>query len=475
MDSSTNVVKQIILTLAASLAYLSIGLVRGYSSSALPSMDDTNPELLPSVEAHSWAGSIPPVGALFGSLVSGPLMQRAGRRMTILVSAPAWTAAWTCIAFAESLPILLIGRALSGFCVGLVLPATQVYVSECSSPGIRGRLGSVPALFMSAGILFSYILGYWLTWRTLAWCSAAAALIIFFFLYPLPESPIWLSTEGKHTDAERSLKWLKLPLTHESIQLRPQNNDPEKNKNQVETSMDKSLFTKEVFFSAGVLKPLGIGLALLAFQQISGIDAVIFFTVEIFKSSGSSLNDHLATIIVGVVQLASNSVSLLLVDRVGRKPLLMASGTITSIAMAAMGISFYIDLKQHPALGYLPLISLIVFMVGFSLGFGCIPFLLLGELFATKHRGSLSAIAGSFNLFTMFVVIKTYHSLQGLLTSAGTFWMYSLFCAVSVAFVALCVPETKGITLEEIEKRFQTPPSTSGSTIEAGKDNLGFQ
>lgn len=178
------------------------------------------------------------------------------------------------------------------------------------------------------------------------------------------------------------------------------------------TQLDDNAHSWKTLMSRPILMPLTIGLTLLAIQQLSGIDSIIFFTVEIFRASGSSIDGNLATIIVGTVQLLCNITSLLFVDKSGRKPLLIVSGVIMCISNASMGVAFYLNQQGITSFGYLPLVSLIVFMVGFSVGFGCIPFLLMGEIFPAPQRSMLSSIAGSMNLGMMFAVIKTYHPLQ---------------------------------------------------------------
>ncbi|XP_041988024.1 facilitated trehalose transporter Tret1-like [Aricia agestis] len=439
-------VRQLYLTFGASLAFLIIGLVRGYSASALPSIQAHDPHLIQHSEQKSWIGAIPPLGAFLGSMCSGPLMQRAGRRRALQLAAPLWGAAWLVLGFAPNFPVVLIGRFMTGLCVGFVLAPVQVYVSECCDPEIRGRLGSLPTLSMSLGILISYVAGSWLYWRYLAFLSASFCGALFVILFPLPESPVWLASRG--LDSEAEVTWLHLS----EHAVRVERDDDEKSE---KTEEPKSLFTREVFFSSAVMRPLVVGFALLFFQQFSGIDAVIFFTVEIFQSAGSTLDAMTATVVVGVVQLLSNGVSTMLVDRSGRRPLLLLSGATMCLSMLSMGAAFYFEFEHESLLGYLPIASLVVFMLGFSLGFGGLPFLLLGELFPTHYRSQLSAMASAVNLLSMFTVIKSYHSLEHLLTSAGTFWMYACFCAVAFVFVLTMVPETKGKSLAEIERAFR--------------------
>ncbi|KAJ0175691.1 hypothetical protein K1T71_008850 [Dendrolimus kikuchii] len=439
--------KQLWLTCGASLAFLIIGLVRGYSASAIPSIEAYDPNIIQHSEQKSWIGAIPPLGAFLGSMLSGALMQRAGRKRTLQLTAPLWVASWLILGFAKHFPLVLVGRMMSGVCVGFVLATVQVYVSECCDPEIRGRLGSLPTLSMSLGIVLSYLAGNWLYWRYLAFFSATFCVALFLVLIPLPESPVWILANGG--DPAPSIKWLHLSARATAI---VKEDSPEKSD---VTEAIPSIFTRKVFFSSVVIKPLVIGFALLFFQQFSGIDAVIFFTVEIFESAGSSLDAMTATIVVGVVQLACNGVSTMLVDRAGRRPLLLISAAIMSVSMAAMGAAFFFQFEKESWLGYLPIGSLVVFMVGFSLGFGGLPFLLLGELFPTHYRSQLSAMASAVNLLSMFSVIKSYHALERVLTSAGTFWMYAIFCAIAFFFVLFCVPETKGKSLAEIEEHFR--------------------
>lgn len=446
-------IKQLWLTMGASLAFLIIGLVRGYSASALPSLEEIDPSLIQNSQQKSWIGAIPPLGAFIGSTLSGILMKKTGRKRTLQLTAPIWAIAWLTLGFSPTFYIILVGRFASGFCVGLALAPAQVYVSECCDPEIRGSLGSLPTLSMSFGILLSYIAGNWLQWRYLAFFSAVFCLLLFVALLPLPESPVWLQNRGDEMLVKKSVEWLHLSTRatkklDNGVSIKPQNAE--------KVVEEENLFSRKVFFSSAVIKPMIVGFALLFFQQFSGIDAVIFFTVEIFQSAGSTLNAMTATIVVGVVQLVSNGVSTLLVDRCGRRPLLLISAAIMCVSMAAMGAAFYFNFDKESLLGYLPVCSLVVFMIGFSLGFGGLPFLLLGELFPAHYRSQLSAMASAVNLLSMFTVIKTYHSLEALITAAGTFWMYSCFCAVAFFFVLFVVPETKGKTLAEIEQQFRS-------------------
>jgi facilitated trehalose transporter len=317
---------------------------------------------------------------------------------------------------------------------------------------------------MAGGILLSYVMGAWLPWNQLAWSSAVFPALLLFVMIPLPESPAWLLSKGHITDAEKSLKWLHhQPRTaNDSIPVELQQTSVYAITSQTtqhsvpSNEKSGSGFSSKELFRRPVLVPFALTFTLLIFQQVSGIDAIIFYTVSIFHSAGSQIDDHLATILVGLVQLIANFMSLFIVDRAGRRPLLIASGALMCVALAALGTHFHLqkyDMDQ--SLGLLPLISLIVFMIGFSIGYCSIPFLLMGELIPEKQRSFLSSIAGSLNLGMMFIVIKTYHDLKNSIGEDGTFWLYSAVCLCSCFFVYFLVPETKGKSLTEIEEFFE--------------------
>lgn len=212
----------------------------------------------------------------------------------------------------------------------------------------------------------------------------------------------------------------------------------------------------KAIFRRPVLIPFGITMALMLFQQLSGIDAIIFNTVSIFDEAGSSVEDHLAAILVGVVQLVANIGALFVVDRAGRRPLLLISGALMTISMAALGAYFHLKTYyQVDTLGALPLASLLVFMLGFSVGYCTLPYLLMGELLPELVRGPLSSVAGSVNLGIMFVVIKSYHDIKTVLGDDITYWIYGSLCLLSCFFVAFLVPETRGKSLDEIEEYYE--------------------
>lgn len=198
---------------------------------------------------------------------------------------------------------------------------------------------------------------------------------------------------------------------------------------------------------------LFVSLSLMLFQQFSGINAVIFYTVDIFKSAGSTLDPSICSIIVGVVQVLMTFASAVLIEKAGRKILLLQSSIVMGICLITLGVYFYIKDggSDVTAIGWLPLGAVVLFIISFSLGFGPIPWLIMGELFAPDVKGVASAIAVMFNWTLVFVVTQTFGPLNDSIGSAATFWLFASFMVLCTFFVAIKVPETKGKTNAQIQ------------------------
>ena len=201
------------------------------------------------------------------------------------------------------------------------------------------------------------------------------------------------------------------------------------------------------------MKPLMISMGLMFFQQLSGVNAIIFYTVKIFEKSQGSIDSNLSSIIVGLANffatLGSNSV----IDRVGRKVLLNISGLLMALSLIILGAFFFMQHSESDVsnLGWLPLATFITYITAFSIGYGPIPWLMMGEIFPSKVRGHAASVATAFNWTCSFIVTKTFSDLMDTVGAYGTFWFFGIVCLLSVIFVTLFVPETKGHSLEDIE------------------------
>ncbi|KAG8535564.1 hypothetical protein GDO81_028262, partial [Engystomops pustulosus] len=225
------------------------------------------------------------------------------------------------------------------------------------------------------------------------------------------------------------------------------------------------------FQEASIYKPFIIGVLLMFFQQATGINAIMFYADLIFKEANFK-NSSLASVTVGLVQVAVTAVAALIMDRAGRKVLLLLSGVIMAVSTTLFGVYFKISVPhgknssvlmsaEHLAEGpadapaWLALLSMGLFIAGFAIGWGPIPWLLMSEIFPLRARGVASGFCVVTNWGCAFLVTKVFHELLDLLSPYGTFWLFAAFCALNVVFTVLCVPETKGKTLEQIQSHFQ--------------------
>lgn len=446
---------QVIAALSLSLGSMVVGYSTSYTSPGLVSMRaDNTTSFEVTKDMGMWIGSIMPLSALVGGMGGGPCIEYLGRRNTILGTAVPFIVAWLLIALASNIAMVLIGRALCGFCVGIASLSLPVYLGETIQAEVRGTLGLLPTVFGNTGILICFVAGMYLNWRNLALLGASLPIPFMVLMFTIPETPRWYISKGKTKRARKSLQWLRAKgadISEELTAIEKMHIESE------HTVAQQGAF--EQLFKKHNLKPLLISLGLMFFQQFSGINAVIFYTVQIFQDAGSSINENVATIIVGIVNFMSTFIAAAVIDKLGRKMLLYISGVSMFLTLFTFGTFFYVKAggADVTAFGWIPLASLIIYVIGFSLGFGPIPWLMMGEILPVKIRGSAASIATAFNWSCTFIVTKTYEDLVSLIGAYGAFWMFGTIVTVGFVFVIVCVPETSGRSLEEIEKRFAGP------------------
>jgi len=455
---------QICAAMSASLSFLMTGAVRGYSSPSLPSMIRDDVFVVDSFFL-SLLTSLPAVGSLSAALLSGIFLQYLGRRRTLIFTSIPWSASFLMVAFSGGDRLLLyVGRVMMGAMVGLSVPAAQIYIAECSSPRVRGAFSSLTALFLAFGILITYITGAFVEWNTLAWILSTFPVLLMTSMLMMPESPTWLLSNGRDNQAKLALQMLRgyrTDIEPEWCQLRDNIRQSSRE------STNKAAFwrrpTLTFTWNPTVWKPFTISLVIMILQQFSGINVVIYNTVLIFESAGVDADSSFATIIIGLIQLGATFISTFLVDRAGRRMLLLISGAGMAASMASLGYHFFNNefrdgIASEQCFGWLPLASLGTFVFSYSIGYSNVPYVVMGELFPLKYRNLFGALTMWINLSSLFIVLFTFPEMQLSLGSHGTYWFYGACNLVGILFVFFCLPETKGKTLLEIETIFQSGP-----------------
>ncbi|CAG7732625.1 unnamed protein product [Allacma fusca] len=492
---------RVLATLAVSLGPFAAGLGKGYSSPALASLQESRNTFPVSAQEGSWVASLPMLGAMFGCLFGGMMLQ-LGRKMSLLLVALPFSASWLLTFFAENIELMYSTSFIGGFCSAIILLATQVYVSEISHPEIRGCLSSVLKMAGYLGTLSSFALGAFLDWRQLAAVAASAPILLFFAILAIPETPSFLLYHGREEEASKSLAWFRSRGEDVSVEM--------------ETLRNNILTKKKRFIprcSSQLVRQLFITCGLMFFQKFSGVTVFFFYAVPIFKKVfnhttpllpaaeeivpsfnqsyivleaghtshgdifnkslmmsdtsedmyfinvfGSSLNPHVAAIIVVFLQLLGSMTSGLLIDSAGRLPLLTVSNLFISGSFFGFGLYNWMEEAlppSHPGFGpsydWIPLTCVLFFTVFFSIGIGPISLLMVGELFPLEYRNFGGAVSTSFSYACAFAAVKTYVDIKDRIGLYGAFWIYSGVSIAGLLFVCFVVPETRGVELEEME------------------------
>jgi sugar porter (SP) family MFS transporter len=391
--------------------------------------------------------SIALAGATIGAALVGYLSDRAGRRRVILGAALLFIVGAIISAVAQGVVVLVIGRFFVGLAIGVASMLTPLYLAEIAPAHDRGAIVSLNQLCITAGILVSYLVGYALAsatggWRWMLALGAVPGTVLAVGMLVLPESPRWLAGHGRVLDAESVLKRLRgtANVSEELATLR-----------QDIAREDRKLTSGRELLAPRMRRPLIIGVGLAMFQQITGINTVIYFAPIIFQSAGlpSAATSILATAGVGAVNVIMTIVSIWLIDRLGRRQLLYWSLGGMAVTLFVLAGAFFAGTSGE--LAWTAVLSVAAYVGFFAIGLGPVFWLLIAEIFPLALRGRAMSLATVANWGFNLIVSLTFLNLVGALGSAGAFVVYGVLSLVALAFVAITVPETKGRSLEQIE------------------------
>ncbi len=394
-------------------------------------------------------------GAAIGAAVAGYLADRFGRRRVILGAGLLFIAGAVISAIAQDVTILLVGRFLVGLAIGVTSMLTPLYLAEISPARHRGAIVSLNQLCITGGILVSYLVGFALAgasegWRWMLALGALPGIILAAGMLALPESPRWLAGHGRLQDAEMVLKQLRgtADISHEVSTLRTDL-----------AREGRQLASASELLSPRLRRPLIIGIGLAMFQQITGINTVIYFAPTIFQSAGlpSAATSILATAGVGAVNVIMTIVSIRLIDWLGRKQLLYWSLGGMAVTLFVLCGAFYAGGSGAPA--WVAVVSVAAFVGFFAVGLGPIFWLLIAEIFPLALRGRAMSLATVANWSFNLIVSATFLNLVGAVGSGGAFLVYAVLTLAALVFVTLMVPETKGRSLEQIEAALEAGPT----------------
>lgn len=406
-----------------------------------------------------WSVASLTLTATLAMMLSGPLSDRLGRRPVLKIAAALFALSALASAVAPSFIALVAARMLGGFGVGAALIIAPMYIGELAPPAMRGRMVSFNQLNIVVGISAAFFtnylilrlgksdlpwtqslcLGQW-PWRWMLGVEALPAVFYFFALFAVPESPRWLVMNAKEEDARRV-------LTKVSDRARA-----EADVSDVKASLDAELgrerATLHELFRPSMRLVLVIGVSVAVLQQVTGINAVFFYAPMIFEQSGIGTDaSFMQAVLVGVVNLVFTVLAILLIDRLGRRPLLGVG--LTGIAMCMLLLSYgFGSAEMNPKI---ILVGILGFVASFAISLGPVMWVLFSELFPNRVRGLAISFVGLINSAVSFSVQLLFPWELATLGNSVTFLIYGLFAIVGLVLVMWLLPETKGKSLEALE------------------------
>ncbi|XP_069699269.1 facilitated trehalose transporter Tret1-like isoform X2 [Periplaneta americana] len=459
--------KQLLIGAVANLGTIAVGMSMGFSAVALPAMQD--PYHVPHVseEQASWIASMISVGMPLGCLFIGPLLDRLGRRRTIiLVNAPA-VVGWFLIATVPSnehwfFPQLYIGRFLAGVSVGLVSLPVIVYVSEVLDKNLRGFVITWGSLGVSTGILSVYILGSLIkdNWRVVAGiCNVFPVLAIVMAWFLLPESPVWLALKERFQEAELSMRRIRgVPHTEDLDDVL---------REELDAMIDNIAQNHDITFMEmlaqlkrpEVYKPLAIFNSFFFFQQFSGIYVIILYSVIMVQEMGIQLDGYIITVLIGVCRVIMAVVTSYATGRFGRRILCNTSGIGMTLSLTALAtyLSMVHDGTLQSSEGWFPATMMLLAVLTACLGFLSLPFAMIGEVFPPQVRSNACAATTFVATTFAFLAVKLFPDMRRVMGYHNLFTFYAAVSAIGTLLMYVYIPETQGKTLEEVEQMFKKP------------------
>ncbi|EDW73719.1 uncharacterized protein Dwil_GK19610 [Drosophila willistoni] len=459
--------RQAVMCILANIGVLSTGMVLAIPTVTMSQLTDAEETVHLTRQQASWFASINTLSCPLGGLLSGFLLDSVGRKRTLYVLNILAITAWTLLATASQTNIetfhwqLMISRFISGIGMGLASAPTGVYAAEISLPKIRGSLILGTSISVAVGITILYTIGYFIRddYRLIAMICCGYQIVALLCVLPLPETPSWLLSKKRVAEAKKSLNYFRgldksTHITHpqvleeynilqKSLQLRDGEKKP---------SFIKCLRLPEVH------KPLLILMGLFAFQQLTGIFVVIVYAVQISTEAGVSIDPFMCAVLIGAARVAATCPMGYILELWGRR----RAGIISTVGM---GICMFLLAGQGWSeflhnVPYLPVISIVGFIILSTLGLYTLPFFMISELFPQKVRGPASGLTVAVGMFFAFLCIKTYPDLKSGIGMTNCFVFFGIMSILAMLFIYWALPETRGRTLLEIEEQFRTGKRT---------------
>ncbi|XP_050423495.1 facilitated trehalose transporter Tret1-like [Adelges cooleyi] len=456
--------RAIMSAVATHVNSISVGMCQGFSAVLLPQLLDSSSSILVNNTEASWIASLGVISNPMGALMSGFFMQTLGRKTTVQLTSIPFLIGWTIIGLSTNITVLCLGRFISGVAIGMS-SACYVYVAEVSLAKHRGILSAFGPIFVSVGVLIVYSLGSIMTWQIVSVLCALTSFLSFMAVNLTPESPSWLASKGRITDAAKSLMWLRRKSALADKELVEILDTLHADKNSGPTPAP----TLKDFMEPTVWKPFLILICFFLLQEASGIYIVLYYAVNFFQIAGSTLDSNLASIIVALLRLIMSVTGSICIQHLNRRTMAMTSATLMAISMAICGTYEFLysslQVDDRP-FSWIPLVCILSNVSASMLGMVPLPWMMIGELFPLKVRGFMGGLVPSLAYFFIFITVKISPALMTALETDEIMWLFAGAAGLATCFIAVFLPETRGKSLMQVEKLFSKDKTENTEKLE---------
>ncbi|KAH1018959.1 hypothetical protein HUJ05_006630 [Dendroctonus ponderosae] len=476
--SLKNVLPQILASLLAASFHIGNGISLAYSAVLISQLAEPDSPIKSTKTQNSWMASVLIVVIPPASIFSGIIMDNLGRLNCIKIAGIPGVVGWSMIALANNVTTIIIGRLLVGISSAWGTSPGIVYITEIASSNLRMSLMAIAPAYVSLGMVLTYLGGWYLHWRTLAWVCNVFIIVPCLVCIIIHESPSWLILKGKYEQAKKSLEWihkyqkppgeqetfadLQYKILHEEQQKKKEEQEKQKNQKGVK-------FIIQEFLKPTGWKPLVILTGLFFFQHFSGIYITMFYSISFIQEAGSSINGYLASILIGVIiyeinmleqHFLKNPARDLKTENVFEKSL-NAIGHKVSVQDYSSNEDKYLEKCNREEgttnLKWIPVAALLFYVVASTVGLLPIPNMLIAELFPLEIRGIGYSISYSLCCILMFIALQSYYGMSDFFGGASNLqWFFAIVCLGGAVYSYIFLPETFGMKLADITDYFKT-------------------
>ncbi|KAJ0170723.1 hypothetical protein K1T71_013495 [Dendrolimus kikuchii] len=435
----------VLLASWVNIGHMLAGYAAGWTAPVLPMLRDPQQTILPYTLNHiqtSWIASLVFVGIIIGPFVFGSISNTKGRQPCLVIGGVITTTAFVMKTIPIDVWSLYAARIFMGLGMGIIITTNLIYLTEIASPNLRGTLLSTTGTSSSLGTLAVYCIAPYVPYAVTGYVGLIVSLIFTVGSAFLPETPVFYILIDQEAKAREILNDLDRPNDLEDL---------------IATKVDPISLAqqiKRIFTVKSNRRATYILVALNTLQGLSGCNAVLFFSTTIFDMARTTHDSNISTIVIGLTLLFSSCLTPLIIGKSGRRMLLLISTAMCSVSLISLGACFYLDEIDHPyadSIEYLPILSLMTFLLSYNIGFAIIPATFTGEMFDSTVRGPGSSFTLIIGWMITFIITTTFAYTVSVVGAAVTFWVYASSCAVAFMFTVVFVPETKGKSLLEIQ------------------------